>query len=742
VDRFQEQNRPFTHEVGRARYTAPDVDRYDTKQKTDTKNTIVEEKGHEAFWLRRPFFMRDGGSNPTMQLVETPMDSEPETTTRRPTRRARVSVGDRAPEQAAAPETPEITGPKRRTRKSVATVASPATATAEAAPEIAPKRRTRKKSAAPAETLAAIEPVMVTPAAPVEEMAEPTVEAAPKRRTRKKTETIVEQAVAAAGASASPVVEPLAAPAEPVATAAEAPAAPKRRTRKKSESVVETAVAAASAALAQPEVTAAEVVVPEAATSLPEAAAPKRRRTRKVAEVAAVAAPETVAVAPEVEAAPQADEWSADFVPTITRVRTDRRGARKVISEKVLEPGELRRRRRERRERLAAGLESGTPSPLAGPAQYVTAFGGLTMTSQTAQALADMKYETPTEIQAKAIPLLLEGKDVVGQAQTGTGKTAAFGIPLAERIDPSMLVVQALVLAPTRELASQISAEVGKIGRKRGIRVAAIYGGASMGAQLSELKRGAQVVVGTPGRILDHLKRGTLSFESVSFLVLDEADRMLDMGFMPDVERILRRTPRNRQTAMFSATVPTVVRIISRRHMRDAVTVQVKPEERTVTTIDQIFYEVAERDKPEALRAVLAEQKPERAMVFCRTQIAVDRLTRILRRDGIAVEAIHGSLGQGQRERVLADFRRGAVTLLIATNLAARGLDIPEVSHVINYDIPEESESYVHRIGRTARMGREGVAITFVAEWDEKSLAEIKKVANGALRQERLSLYA
>ena len=274
-----------------------------------------------------------------------------------------------------------------------------------------------------------------------------------------------------------------------------------------------------------------------------------------------------------------------------------------------------------------------------------------------------MNYREPTEIQAKSIPLLLEGKDVVGQAQTGTGKTAAFGIPLVERIDPSMLVVQALVLAPTRELASQISAEVGKIGRRRGVRVAAIYGGASMGAQLSDLKRGAQVVVGTPGRILDHLKRGTLSFESVSYLVLDEADRMLDMGFMPDVERILRRTPRNRQTALFSATVPTVVRIISRRHMRDAVTVQVKPEERTVTSVEQIFYEVAERDKPEALRAVLKEQQPERAMVFCRTQIAVDRLTRILRRDGIAVEAIHGSLGQGQRERVLADFRRGAVTL-------------------------------------------------------------------------------
>jgi ATP-dependent RNA helicase DeaD len=442
-----------------------------------------------------------------------------------------------------------------------------------------------------------------------------------------------------------------------------------------------------------------------------------------------------------VGASPEPD-WAADFVPTITRVQIGRRGERKVTSEKVLEPGELRRRRRERRERLAAELQAGTPSPLAAPTAYVTAFGGLTLSAQTAQALDEMQYREPTEIQAKTIPLLLEGKDVVGQAQTGTGKTAAFGIPMVERIDPSMLVVQALVLAPTRELASQISQEIGKIGRKRGIRVAAIYGGASMGAQLSDLKRGAQVVVGTPGRILDHLKRGTLSFESVSYLVLDEADRMLDMGFMPDVERILRRTPRSRQTAMFSATVPTVVRIISRRHMRDAVTVQVKPEERTVAEVDQIFYEVAERDKPEALRAVLKEQQPERAMIFCRTQIAVDRLTRIMRRDGYPVEAIHGSLGQGQRERVLADFRRGAITLLIATNLAARGLDIPEVSHVINYDIPEESESYVHRIGRTARMGREGVAITFVAEWDEKSLAEIKKVVNGALRQERLSLYA
>jgi ATP-dependent RNA helicase DeaD len=650
-----------------------------------------------------------------VQAVATPAaTAEAPVVTPKRTRTRKAAAAVAQAEAGAATSTPVETvqaAPKRtRTRKSPAAgttaevvVAAPVVAIAADEPEApapAPKR-TRSRKAAPA---AAAAPTVEAAAAPVAEATPAPVtapETAPKRRTRK--------AAVAAAAPAAPV-EAVAAPA-PEAPAVEAK--PQRtRTRK--------AVVAA--------IEAAPVVEAPAVEAAP---APKRTRTRKAAAEAAPVA-ETAAV----------EEIPADFVPTITRVRINRRGERVVTSEKTLPPGELRRRRRLRREQLAAGLTSGTPSPLAVEPEKVEAFGGLMLSAPVARALDEMQYRTPTEIQEKTIPLLLEGKDVVGQAQTGTGKTAAFGIPLVERIDTSMLVVQALVLAPTRELASQIALELGKIGRWRGVRVAAIYGGASMGAQLSDLKRGAQVVVGTPGRILDHLKRGTLSFESVHYLVLDEADRMLDMGFMPDVERILRRTPRARQTAMFSATVPTVVRIISRRHMRDAVTVQVKPEERTVTAIEQVYYEVAERDKPEALRAVLAEQKPERAMVFCRTQIAVDRLTRILRRDNYPVEAIHGSMGQGQRERVIADFRRGAVSLLIATNLAARGLDIPEVSHVINYDIPEESESYVHRIGRTARMGREGMAITFVAEWDEKSLAEIKKVANGALREERLSLYA
>ena len=392
-------------------------------------------------------------------------------------------------------------------------------------------------------------------------------------------------------------------------------------------------------------------------------------------------------------------------------------------------------------DRQTETTERPAPTTVAPTSNSIRAFGELDLSEPVARALAEMGYEVPTEIQAASIPVLMSGRDVMGQAQTGTGKTAAFGIPMAELIDTELPEVQAIVLAPTRELALQISKEVARIGGHKGVKLATIYGGAPMSKQLVELKRGAQVVVGTPGRILDHLSRGTLDLRTVRYFILDEADRMLDMGFMPDVEKILRRTPRSRQTALFSATMPTVVKILARRHMREPQLIQVRPQERTVAEVDQIYYEVAERDKLDALVAVLEEQQPERAMVFCRTQAAVDRLTRMLQRRGVQVEAIHGSMGQNQRERVIADFRRGALTLLVATNLAARGLDIPEVSHVINYDIPEESESYIHRIGRTARAGREGVAITFVAEWDDKALRDIKKVVNGALRQERLSLY-
>jgi ATP-dependent RNA helicase DeaD len=358
------------------------------------------------------------------------------------------------------------------------------------------------------------------------------------------------------------------------------------------------------------------------------------------------------------------------------------------------------------------------------------------------QALADMGYSEPTEIQTRAIPVLLAGRDLMAQAQTGTGKTAAFGIPVAERVRSDARYPQALILAPTRELAQQIAEELTRIAAHQDIRIVTIYGGARMGAQLEALEAGPQVVVGTPGRVLDHLRRGTLRLERIESVVLDEADRMLDMGFMPDVERILRRTPRDRQTSLFSATMPLVVRIIARRYMRDPSWIVVKPEQVTVEEVEQFYYEVAEQDKPHGLLEILRAEQPQRALVFRRTQAGVDRLVRFLNQNGIQAEPIHGSLPQSIRERTLDRFRAGQLSVLVATNVAARGLDIPEVSHVVNFDIPEEAESYIHRIGRTARMGREGMAITFVAEWDQEPLAAIKKATNGALQPKRLQMYS
>jgi ATP-dependent RNA helicase DeaD len=366
----------------------------------------------------------------------------------------------------------------------------------------------------------------------------------------------------------------------------------------------------------------------------------------------------------------------------------------------------------------------------------------LVLSDEVSRAIADMAFVRPTEIQSRVIPMLLDGRDVIGQAQTGTGKTAAFGIPLIEGIDESQPHTQALVLAPTRELAIQIGEELRKIARHLpGISIATIYGGASYERQFEDLKEGAHVVVGTPGRVLDHINRGTLKLDAIDYLVLDEADRMLDMGFLPDVERILRKTPRERQTALFSATMPTVIRILSRRYMHEPASVHVQPHQVTVEEVEQVYYEVAERDKVDGLIALIEQDPPERAMIFRQMKVGVDKLESRLKRRGLAVSAIHGDMTQKVRERVLREFREGKLTYLVATDVAARGLDIPDVSHVFNFDIPDDSEAYVHRIGRTARAGRSGRAITFVAEWDSDKLPPIQKLIGNRLERKILPIY-
>ena len=369
-------------------------------------------------------------------------------------------------------------------------------------------------------------------------------------------------------------------------------------------------------------------------------------------------------------------------------------------------------------------------------------FADFGLRPEVLRALEEMGYSHPTEIQAEVLAPMLDGRDVMGQAQTGTGKTAAFGIPIVQHVDPDRYQPQALVLAPTRELAAQITEELSRLAQHRDVVVASIYGGTNYKPQLDMLAAGAQIVVGTPGRVIDHIRRGTLVLSGLSIVILDEADRMLDMGFMPDVERILRETPRRRQTALFSATMPLVMRVISRRHMREPVWIRVRPDEQTVADVQQVYFEVAERDKGQALLEILEREKPERALIFSRTKVAADRIVRFLGRQGLMIEALHGDMNQRSRDRVMAAFRSGELTLLVATDIAARGLDIPELTHVINMDIPEAAEAYVHRIGRTGRMGRGGTAITLVSEWDADALAAIKKVTNGSLEPGRLDLYS
>ena len=391
---------------------------------------------------------------------------------------------------------------------------------------------------------------------------------------------------------------------------------------------------------------------------------------------------------------------------------------------------------RNRRGRNNAGLNEPVLNE-AGPYR----FGTQIVSRDVALALKMIGYNEPTRIQSDCIGPLLAGNDVVGQAHTGTGKTAAFGIPLVEQTDPSQVFIQGLILVPTRELAMQVRDELVRLAQFRRLGVVACYGGQPISKQIAALKRRTHIVVGTPGRVLDHLGRGTLRLETVRTVVLDEADEMLDVGFLPDIERILSRTPRNRQTALFSATMPSLIRRIVGRHMRSPIWIRIGSEIETAPDVRQVYIEVLEQDRVRAFVRLLKTQVNDgKVLMFRRTKAGVDNLAQALQRQGIAAAGIHGGLVQSQRNAAMRSFHAGELKVLVATNLAARGLDIPQISHVVNYDMPQNLEEYVHRIGRTARMGRDGTAITFVTEWDFPMLDLLQDGLAGELKLETLPL--
>lgn len=370
-------------------------------------------------------------------------------------------------------------------------------------------------------------------------------------------------------------------------------------------------------------------------------------------------------------------------------------------------------------------------------------FGDIMVSEPAAQALHACGYETPTPVQAECIPPLLEGRDVVGKARTGTGKTAAFGVPMAHVIDPTLDKAQAIVLVPTRELAIQAAGELQRLCQFRGLRVATLYGGQSINTQIQALREGAQIVVGTPGRVLDHLGRRTLLMDSIRLAVVDEVDRMLDVGFAIDIERILRQTPSLRQTALFSATIPLFIQRLSQRHLHDPIWVNIPEDDDIETNVEQVYYEVAKQDKLDGLAELLKKNGREtQALIFRRTQVGVDRLVSQLRRRGYRANGIHGGMTQPHRNEVMNEFRSGNLHLLVATDVASRGLDIPSISHVINFDMPSNVEEYVHRTGRTGRMGRDGTAITFVSEWDFELLDELLQRIGQELKRETLAMYS
>ncbi|HBH62331.1 MAG TPA: RNA helicase [Nitrospiraceae bacterium] len=369
----------------------------------------------------------------------------------------------------------------------------------------------------------------------------------------------------------------------------------------------------------------------------------------------------------------------------------------------------------------------------------MNSFEKLGLSEEALKVLKRKGYEEPTTIQIKTIPVILEGKrDIVGQAQTGTGKTAAFGLPIIEMLEGKSRTVQALVLTPTRELAIQVAEEINSLKGNKKLSIVPIYGGQSIDQQLRSLKKGVDIVVGTPGRIIDHLGRRSLNLDAISYLVLDEADEMLNMGFIDEVKEILEKTNAEKRTMLFSATMPREIMRIAEKYMGEYDLFEVQKGQLTVSLTDQIYFEVSHADKFEALCRIIDMEEEFYGLIFCRTKADVDAVANHLMERGYDADGLHGDLSQSQREKILNKFKKRMITVLVATDVAARGIDVHDLTHVINYALPQDPESYVHRIGRTGRAGKEGTAITFITPEEYRKLQYIKKSAKTDIRKARL----
>lgn len=366
-------------------------------------------------------------------------------------------------------------------------------------------------------------------------------------------------------------------------------------------------------------------------------------------------------------------------------------------------------------------------------------FEDLGLSEETLKVLKGKGFEEPTPIQEQTIPIILKGtKNMVGQAQTGTGKTAAFGLPLVELLRENSKTVQALILTPTRELAIQVAEEIHSLKGRKNLSVVPIYGGQSIDRQLRSLRKGVDIVVGTPGRIIDHLKRRTLKLDAISFLILDEADEMLNMGFLEDVESIMEQTAKDKRTMLFSATMPPEILKIARKYMGEYDLIKVTQGQLTAGKTDQIYFEVAAADKFEGLCRIIDIEEGFFGLVFCRTKVDVDQIAGHLNERGYEADALHGDIAQNLREKILDRFKKRIVNILVATDVAARGIDVRDITHVINYSLPHDPEAYVHRIGRTGRAGKEGIAITFVTPQEYRQLQRIQRTTKTDIRKERL----